>query len=246
MSKWGVLASLVIGAAAAVGAGTAAPGLSAAEHAAKPIPGPRPTAAPVVRATAQPSTTRAAAATNAASQPVEGWTVPPLAGNLGVLSTRSMFLHGRPAAAHAGPSKPAAPSLVLRGVARQGEQPMAFVEDVGANQTKQLHVGDALGTGTLVAITADGIDRMQAGKVSHVKVGQSIDAAGGGAGGPPGAPGSPIPGPTTRPTGIAQQGPTENEPSAANAPPAGATAVLDPAAPAEVSTAGAKLVPGHE
>lgn len=165
--------------------------------------------------------------------------MPPLAGDLTILSARSMFLHGRPPTARAGPMMPGAPSLILRGVARQGEQPMAFVEDVGAKQTKQMHVGDAIGPGKLVAITTDGIDRMLGGKLSHVKVGQPIEVAAGG-------PGGMMPGPTTRPSGIASQGPVDSEPSAANSPPVTATAVADPVAPAEVSTAGAKLIPGHE
>jgi hypothetical protein len=146
-----------------------------------------------------------APATGPTTQPAAGgWTVPPLTGEYAILTSRSMFLHGKPPPAHpatSGPvgGPPLGPGFVLRGVARQGEQPMALVEDMGAHQTKQMHIGDSFAGGKLVAITTDGVDRSVAGKVSHVKVGQPIE----GGGGPAGMKG-PGPGPTTQ-TMIAEQ-----------------------------------------
>ena len=190
MPKWGYVPAAVIGALFA-SCGLASDGSIARQHTSAPAG-----VSPAALSQAMDH------ATLAASQPAR-WEIPALSGNLEILGSRSIFLHGRPPPLRVATTQAAngearsGPAFVLRGVARQGEQLMALVEDVAGNQTRQMHIGDALAGGKLVAITTDGVDESLAGKIAHVKVGQPLDA--GGTAGPNTA------GPATQPA-LAQQG----------------------------------------
>jgi len=95
--------------------------------------------------------------------------------------SRSIFAKGRPGAVAATGPSPGPPSpdhgFVLRGVAVQGPEQTALLEDVAGRKTRQLHVGDDLIGGRVVAISFDGIDRTLGGRLLHVGVGQSLDGS---------------------------------------------------------------------
>jgi hypothetical protein len=104
----------------------------------------------------------------------------PFPNEYGVLMTRSIFAKrrgpgpgGADAAAIAQMSRDS--GLVLRGVADQGGQRTALLEDTASGKTRQLHVGDETSGGRVVAITMEGLDRSLGGQVLHVGVGQSLD-----------------------------------------------------------------------
>jgi hypothetical protein len=100
-----------------------------------------------------------------------------------ILMSRSMF--GRPRKLAGGPAtRPASgksePAFVLRGVAVQGKQRTALVEDEAGHHTMQVHEGDSLLGGRVLAIAIDGLDRAVAGHITHVGIGQRLDNAPGG------------------------------------------------------------------
>jgi hypothetical protein len=97
------------------------------------------------------------------------------------LMSRSIFAHhrpGDPAAEAAAIAAAQKPGFVLRGVADQGGQRTALLEEASSGKTKQLHVGDEAPGGRIVAITMEGLDRTMAGKTVHVGVGQPLDGKG--------------------------------------------------------------------
>ena len=108
---------------------------------------------------------------------------PPFPKEYGVLLNRSIFAHGKTAMI-AGPTtgpatSPSSPEqgFVLRGVALQGPVCTALLEELAGGKTRQLHVGDEVFGGRVVAITIDGIDRTLSGRVVHVVVGQALDGS---------------------------------------------------------------------
>jgi hypothetical protein len=214
-------------AASAIGF-SASPGLSALEHGASTAPSIHVRLAKHKATTAPTSASTVGSAT---TQPA-AWSPPDLAGDFAILSSRNIFLHGRPPVAKGPTSGPSfakgssGPSMILRGVARQGEQVLALVEDISAKRTRQVKIGDMVGDGKVVAITKDGFDSSIKGKISHVKVGQNIENNSAMASGKTG--------PTTQPVVVQEASP----PSPAG--PAIAEQANNPQLPV---AAGAKLLP---
>ena len=133
-------------------------------------------------ATAQgdlPPSTAPATRPISATQPTTQSLSHPFPPEFGVLMRRSIFAHGRPVAATDPSSKPSSPDqgFVLRGVAVQGPMRTALLEDVAGSKTRQLHIGDDLIGGKVVAITMEGVDRTLGGKVLHIGVGQTLDGS---------------------------------------------------------------------
>jgi hypothetical protein len=143
-----------------------------------------------------------------------------------VLNSRSIFAKGKPPrVAASGPSSgPTSPDqgFVLRGVAVQGPEQTALLEDVAGRKTRQLHVGDELIGGRVVAISFEGIDRTLGGRLLHVGVGQSLDGSAPPAAGPP----------------------TPNQQTAANVPPP--TGEPGQPQPGVAIPAGAKFIEGRQ
>jgi hypothetical protein len=131
--------------------------------------------------TTRPATTLPAIAT---TEPVgiKKRSASPFPKKYDVLMTRSIFAHHQPgdksAAEAAAMANAHKPGFVLRGVADQGGQRTALLEDAASGKTAQLHVGDETSGGRIVTITMDGLDRTVAGKVLHVGVGQPLDGGG--------------------------------------------------------------------
>lgn len=102
-----------------------------------------------------------------------------------MLMTRSIFAHKRgpgPGGDVAAAAQPVKPGVVLRGVADQGGQRTALLEDTANGKTRQLHVGDEASGGRIIAITMEGLDRSINGSVLHLGIGQSLDGDAGTAG----------------------------------------------------------------
>jgi hypothetical protein len=171
-----VLAAFVVGTAAAI--------VVTAARGALPTTGP--TSAPTTQAAATSPATQPTA--DATTRPAQAPQVPP---EFAVLLSRSIFTHGKPGPVVQGPSSgPASPDkgFVLRGVAVQGPEQTALLEDVAGQKTRQLHVGDELIGGRVVAISFEGIERTLGGRLLHVGVGQTLDGSASPAAGPPGNP----------------------------------------------------------
>jgi hypothetical protein len=100
----------------------------------------------------------------------------------GVLLTRSIFAHGKGpmvAGPTTGPATPTSPEqgFVLRGVALQGPDCTALLEELAGGKTRQLHVGDEIFGGRVVGITMNGVDRTLGGRMVHIVVGQALDGS---------------------------------------------------------------------
>ncbi len=137
-------------------------------------PSPRPVMMPTTSAVldgATGPTSRPSTGTFAGARPF-----PP---DYEVLLTRSIFAKGKGGGRSATSAPTTSPDkgLVLRGVAVQGSNRTALLEDVAGKKTRQLHVGDDVVGGRVLAITDDGLDRTMSGRVLHVGVGQSIDGS---------------------------------------------------------------------
>jgi hypothetical protein len=134
--------------------------------------GPEGRALPATAPTALPTTSRSPDA-----NPL------PFPNDCNVLLARSIFARGgrgAGAVATTGPAtRPASPEagFVLRGVASQGPVRTALLEDLHTHNTRQLHIGDDVIGGKVVAITMDGLDRTLGGRMLHVGVGQPIDGS---------------------------------------------------------------------
>ena len=105
-------------------------------------------------------------------------------------------------------------SVMLRGVARNGDEFVALFEDLRTGATPTVRVGEAIGKGTVKAITLEGVEYQRAGSVRSIAIDQSLAGsvtATAPAGDPsidPAAP--PSQQPTTRPGGAAPSAPPGN------------------------------------
>jgi hypothetical protein len=103
--------------------------------------------------------------------------------NYRVLVERNIFLRDRRRARSPAPvfSRMATPTppdsdrgIVLTGVARRGEESVAFVEQTRTGATFKVGVGEAVGRGKVAAITLDGIDYEREGSVRKIPIGHSL------------------------------------------------------------------------
>ena len=100
-----------------------------------------------------------------------------------VLSSRSIFVHGRMRMSDGGPTTsltvapPARPeqSLVFNGATLTESQIVAFIEDTSAGKVMKLRAGEAVARGKLGTITLDTLEYDAGGKVTRVQIGQNLD-----------------------------------------------------------------------
>lgn len=65
-------------------------------------------------------------------------------------------------------------SLVLCGVAQQGNDFTALIEDVAGHRVNRLTIGDTVGRGRLTRVDLDGIEYEVAGRIRRVRVGDDL------------------------------------------------------------------------
>ena len=182
-----------------------------------------------------------------------------------VLSERNIFTRNRsrPSSGYRGPSREAPPpppvntsdtSLVLTGIIRQGDDCVAFFEDIRTGKTTQLLAGAALGRGRLGLITQDTVHYACDGQLRKITIGNTL--AGTAAsfakpassttttapaapsarapGAPPGPPGAVT---ATAAPGAAPSGAPPSPPEAPATAAAGTTTTQPPAAPPQAAAA---------
>jgi cytoskeletal protein RodZ len=147
-----------------------------------------PTSEPTTAAATEPATapSEPPVATMPASRPAEA-TSPPknkeaTFDDYRIVFERNIFLKDRmpmPPRYHwpprsTQPSQPAAPQLVLTGVAIRQEVRVAFFEDDQTWELIKAVVGDVLQGGKVVSISLDGVDVTLKGRTKSVAIGESI------------------------------------------------------------------------
>ncbi len=106
--------------------------------------------------------------------------------NYAVLTRRSIFIKGIQSvrifttspttdrATSTAPTVDPDASLVFNGVTRTDESIVAFIEDTTTSTVRVVHVGDAVGHGTISAITIDSLQYESRGRTTTVRIGQSL------------------------------------------------------------------------
>ena len=97
-----------------------------------------------------------------------------------IVVDRNVFsrTRGRPGPARAVVARPVfqpKSPVVLRGIARRGDEHVAFIEDTGTKKTWKVKAGDALAGGRVQRITLDRVEVDRAGRTVAIQVGSSLD-----------------------------------------------------------------------
>jgi len=101
-----------------------------------------------------------------------------------VVVTKNIFLRNRgsssrraeDAAREAPPAPPPEHYMMVRGTVQQGQEFLAFLEDIRTGTTSVLRVGEAVATGRLTAITLDNVEYESNGVAKTVMIGQNLEA----------------------------------------------------------------------
>ena len=102
-----------------------------------------------------------------------------------VLIERNIFSRRRGRAPErplrAAPLPPPRPEryIVLTGVVEQGEQHIAFLEDIRAATVIKVQIGDSVLQGQVKKITLDGIEYAKDGSIAAIEIGQNLEGDGG-------------------------------------------------------------------
>ena len=199
----------IIGAAAAAIAGMTAWAVGA------PTTGPAAATRPVPSSDRRTLSAKdAAAAAAATAVAIPDLTPKPMSSVYGAVRYRSIFVRGnqsigeteRPPVrtGNAGPVVPPRPeaSLVFRGALGVNGRPSALIEDADAHKVYTVQPSGPIARGRVTNITLDDLDYTSGGRVTHVRLGQTLDGtdAAAGADAPPTAAATPG-GPTTDPAG---------------------------------------------
>jgi len=148
-----------------------------------------------------------------------------------VLSERNIFTRNRsrPSSGYHAPTREAAPprpvytgdaSLVLTGIIRQGDDCVAFFEDIRTGKTTQYLAGTALDRGRLGLITEDTVHYACDGELRKITIGSTLAGTA-----------ASFPKPASSTTTSASSAPPARAPGAPPAPPGAVTLTTAPGAP---------------
>lgn len=101
----------------------------------------------------------------------------------GVITQRNIFLRNRArsrsendgARRESRPPRKAEQALILRGIVREDERLIAFVENVDDGATHRVALGDSIAAGKITAIAFDAAEFELAGKRTRVEVGHNLE-----------------------------------------------------------------------
>ena len=100
----------------------------------------------------------------------------PLPRTYAVLLTHCLF-SAKPAALAGQRTAPTDSDLTLRGVLQQGRGFVAYIENTTSHQAQEVHVGDAVGPGKLIAIDLYSVRFTASGRDMRIRVGESFSGA---------------------------------------------------------------------